>query len=493
LRAKVFAYIFLEIAGIRSLVRIYISIGEPNMKNLLEGMTGLVARGWQEAFIEKLMAKDNDFLLVATPGAGKTIAALLAAMRKQAKFLVIVVPKDGLCTQWSAAAAEFGINLCANRDPGRDFERLGYDGIVTTYQALAANPLAYRSLADRSGVMSVFDECHHMSDSKSWGSSASHALGQSDFILSLSGTPYRSDNDPIPFIRYDEERVCVPDFSYGYDFAVRDRVCRPVMFFSRDGDVNFRRWYRSSEFTKLSSTSKLTKTQQDQWYTVATQDVNGFIRDMFIDADARLTELREQYDYPYGGIVMCRDQKIAREVVDLIKMETGETPSLVISEDGEDAKKERDAFTNGHGKWLVAVEMVSEGIDIPRLATMVYAGSAKTQLRWDQAIGRIVRMIKDNPSDSLICAACYFPAHKELLRFAEEMEKLAVHRLKDIEEKKPREPGESTGPREDDLEIKDGASYPGRTISHDGLEIPEAALNLAKAEIKQTGARRDPL
>ena len=42
-------------------------------------------------------------------------------------------------------------------------------------------------------------------------------------------------------------------------------------------------------------------------------------------------------------------------------------------------------------RWMVAVRMVSEGVDVPRLAVGVYATSASTPLFFAQAIGRFVR------------------------------------------------------------------------------------------------------
>ena len=49
------------------------------------------------------------------------------------------------------------------------------------------------------------------------------------------------------------------------------------------------------------------------------------------------------------------------------------------------------AFTEDDTPWIVAVRMVSEGVDIPRLAVGVYATSASTPLYFAQAIGRFVR------------------------------------------------------------------------------------------------------
>ena len=74
---------------------------------------------------------------------------------------------------------------------------------------------------------------------------------------------------------------------------------------------------------------------------------------------------------------------------------------------------------------MVAVRMVSEGVDIPRLAVGVYATSASTPLYFAQAIGRFVRARRtgrDRHASS--CPAC-----PHLLGLASEMEAERDHVL----------------------------------------------------------------
>ena len=59
------------------------------------------------------------------------------------------------------------------------------------------------------------------------------------FRLLLSGTPFRSDNTPIPWVTYDDDGVSQPDFAYGYTDALLDGVCRPVTFHLYDGDMEW--------------------------------------------------------------------------------------------------------------------------------------------------------------------------------------------------------------------------------------------------------------
>jgi superfamily II DNA/RNA helicase len=81
-------------------------------------------------------------------------------------------------------------------------------------------------------------------------------------------------------------------------------------------------------------------------------------------------------------------------------------------------------FSQGTSRWLVAVRMVSEGVDVPRLAVGVYATSASTPLFFAQAIGRYVR--SRQPGET---ASIFLPSVPSLLQLASEMEAQRNHVL----------------------------------------------------------------
>lgn len=73
-------------------------------------------------------------------------------------------------------------------------------------------------------------------------------------------------------------------------------------------------------------------------------------------------------------------------------------------------------------RWLVAVRMVSEGVDVPRLAVGVYATSASTPLYFAQAIGRFVRSRRPGETASI-----FLPSVPSLLQLAGELEAQRNH------------------------------------------------------------------
>ena len=67
-------------------------------------------------------------------------------------------------------------------------------------------------------------------------------------------------------------------------------------------------------------------------------------------------------------------------------------------------------------RWFVAVRMVSEGVDVPRLAVGVYATSTSTPLFFAQAVGRFVRSRARGKT-----ASVFLPSVTPLLGLANEM------------------------------------------------------------------------
>src|SRR6202044_3790545 len=90
----------------------------------------------------------------------------------------------------------------------------------------------------------------------------------------------------------------------------------------------------------------------------------------------------------------------------------GVRPTVVLSDDPA-ASKKIAKFAQSEDRWMVAVRMVSEGVDIPRLAVGVYATSVSTPLFFAQAIGRFVRARRRGET-----ASVFLPSVPVLLGFA---------------------------------------------------------------------------
>jgi superfamily II DNA or RNA helicase len=139
-------------------------------------------------------------------------------------------------------------------------------------------------------------------------------------------------------------------------------------------------------------------------------------------ADTRLRQLR-QHMPDAGGMIIASDQTAARAYADLLTTITGAAPTVVLSDDPGSSQR-ISQFSTGTGRWLVAVRMVSEGVDVPRLAVGVYATSASTPLFFAQAVGRFVRSRRPGETASI-----FLPSVPNLLLLASEMEAQRNHVL----------------------------------------------------------------
>jgi hypothetical protein len=97
----------------------------------------------------------------------------------------------------------------------------------------------------------------------------------------------------------------------------------------------------------------------------------------------------------------------------------------VVLSDDPMATKKIAAFAASDERWMVAVRMVSEGVDIPRLAVGVYATSVSTALYFAQAVGRFVRARRRGET-----ASVFLPSVPVLLGFAAELEAERDHVLR---------------------------------------------------------------
>ena len=88
-----------------------------------------------------------------------------------------------------------------------------------------------------------------------------------------------------------------------------------------------------------------------------------------------------------------------------------QTSAEVVTSDDPTASKRIAAFAAGDSPWLVAVRMVSEGVDIPRLRVGVYASTVTTELFFRQAVGRFVRWTAGLPNQK---AYVYLPDDSRL-------------------------------------------------------------------------------
>jgi superfamily II DNA or RNA helicase len=381
-------------------------------------------RPWQHAALARFTAAERpDFLAVATPGAGKTTFALTAlrvALGERPRRIVVVAPTAHLKMQWAQAAAGMQLHLDPAWSPADGSLPRDMHGIVTTYQQVAIASAALRSLAHDALV--ILDEVHHGGEERAWGDALREAFSGAARRLCLSGTPFRSDTRAIPFVRYVADEA-VPDFEYGYGDALRDgRVVRPIYFPAVGGRME---WASpDGEVYEASFEDPLIRSLANQRLRTALSLEGDWLPTVLHDAVERLNTIRRVQPNA-GGLIIATDQEHARGIADLLTWRFKVSATLVTSDDPS-ASERIARFAVDSSEWLVAVRMVSEGVDIPRLRVGVYATTTTTDLFFRQAVGRLVRWVPGVPDQR---AWLFIPDDQRLRAWAALMTQQRRHSL----------------------------------------------------------------
>ena len=386
-------------------------------------------RAWQsEALTQYFATEPRDFLAAATPGAGKTTFALRLATellrRRSIDRITIVTPTEHLKYQWAEAAHKVGLRINPRfNNTGRSSSR-SFHGVVVTYAQVATKPQIHQHLTESSRSLVILDEIHHGGDALSWGDALRIAFNNAERRVSLTGTPFRSDTAPIPFVRYERESdgvlVSRTDYDYGYGRALSDGVVRPVLFMRYAGAMRWKT--RSGDEMEAHLGQDNTRDITSSAWRAALDAQGEWMPQVLAAADRRLTEVRE--DIPdAGGLVIASDQDDARAYAALLEQISGTPVTLVLSDMAGGSDKIA-AFSASTDRWMVAVRMVSEGVDVPRLAVGVYATSSSTPLFFAQAVGRFVRARRRGETASI-----FIPHVPVLVDLASSMERQRDHAL----------------------------------------------------------------
>jgi superfamily II DNA or RNA helicase len=301
-----------------------------------------------------------------------------------------------------------------------------------------------RKLCQEKRTMVIADEMHHLGLGYNWGDAYELAFGQHSIVrLMTSGTPFRSDQKQLPWVRYRDRMIDLSPphaYSYGYGLskwndrysALSDRVVRDVVFHPWDGQVDFtiRRHESGEVVDERSFSHRMTDNIDELYPDVLDPDTSAklidnkalraqiksrrreaciecgtdkhpygtnYVRDQLVAANEKLTDCRRAHPWA-GGLIVCNSIKHADAVASALKHWTGEESIVVHDESGNDARAIREFRENrtaARFKWIISVAKISEGVDIKHLRVCVYLTRIQAPLRWIQIIGRILRTEPD--------------------------------------------------------------------------------------------------
>jgi len=351
-------------------------------------------RSWQNSCITRALEHFTvtpHFFCQATPGAGKTrMAAELASRLLELDRIDLV-----LCFAPSCQVVE-GFRRTFSEVLGKRLDgQIGALGAAYTYQAMEYRDEGFWQLLDDYRVFVVFDEIHHCAGHDSllcnaWGQQILHRIqDRAAFTLALSGTPWRSDDKAIVLARYSSpEGHLICDYRYGLKDAIVDGVCRsPRIVLLDNHKVKLTEELGSDSCVRLfPSIAKLLGESPVTYEELLRHDeVIGPILEL---GCSKLTELR-QLKPDAAGLVVATDIEHAQQIALALKA-MGEECCTVTNKT-PDAHQVINAFRSNACRWVVAVGMISEGTDIPRLQVCCHLSRIRTELHYRQVLGRVLR------------------------------------------------------------------------------------------------------
>ncbi|MAS26154.1 MAG: diguanylate cyclase [Oceanospirillaceae bacterium] len=277
---------------------------------------------------------------------------------------------------------------------GKPFDgQINAAGMAVTYQSLEYRDESFWRLFDDLRVLAVFDEIHHCSGGSSvqgpniWGQKIIQRIQDAaNFTLALSGTPWRSDFGSIALARYSTpEGHLIVDYCYSLTDAVKEKVCRVPNITLLDhlkvglkGSAGVLKTYQ--DFAALLKKSDAT------FETLVTNpDIN---RKLLKLAQTRLNSVRESTP-DAAGLVVATNISHAHQIAEYL-VEMGEVGKVVTTH-RPDASSLINEFRVSSERWIIAVGMISEGTDIPRLSVCCYLSRVRTEMYFRQVLGRVLR------------------------------------------------------------------------------------------------------
>lgn len=412
--------------------------------------SGEKLHSWQIEFIDRFVASAKEqlanppenkqaFVLNAFPGSGKTWAQLIVLkyllMEKLIDFIVVCVPSDKLRDDFAEQALNvFGLHFYGKR--GLKVNTDSHQGCVITYAQLS-NPVTVNTIdlwCQQKKVAVSADEMHHLGMGKKWGPNFFNAFANSAVRLLTSGTPFRSDGDRIPWVRYLNKSLDLSPphaYSYGYgkgkwnpsQSALSDGVVRDVVFHPWDGEVTWTIPIDDEEaYFCHRMSDNLDEIYADQYTPQFINRLKAlrrrfciecgtqryprgteYVRSQIKEAHEKLMSIRQGSHPHAGGLIICEDQRHANAIAEVVAEITNTTPVVVHGDAGNHKNKlkayQKDTSPSRE-PWLIAVKMVTEGVDVKHLRVGVYMTKETAPLFWTQVLGRILRIDPKAPKQN---------------------------------------------------------------------------------------------
>lgn len=400
-------------------------------------------RKWQERCLgEFLSANKQKFSIGAVPGAGKSKAAMWIMWtlleKGEIDMIFAVSPQGNKKQEWYEDAIQyFGIPLQPNYSSTAILKTSKFKGAILTYQGVNENLMPdIRRLCQTKRIGVIADEPHHLSDAEtsSWGRYFKESFAHAKYMIFLSGTYWREDRTRIPFLDYDADtKRYILDYEYDYTDSLMDGNSRKIEFEFYNPNIVFNDDYNDVHYE--GPMSDVGDEHIDKCYRKLVTERNNDLKSVIQDALVKLDEVRTTGEHPMpdaGMIIFAPNIETAEALRHWLHTDKdfGHVSCTVVHNDEQGASDKLEQFKRSAEKVLISVNMVSEGIDIPRLRVGVFLSIFKTRLFFMQSIvGRLIRVRQDEYNKfqtgempMVNFSYAYMLKHPILLDFAKQVE-----------------------------------------------------------------------
>lgn len=350
-------------------------------------------RGHQErtarAVATKIQTGERIFVGNIFPGSGKTAGYLHAVnMLFRAGVIdtcLVLVPRLNLAVQveqdWSGSSTKQAqaslyvtpvmgaIPHRANEEPLLRGEAFGY---VSTYASLCANPGMHERALRGKRFALVLDESQQLRTDDLGGTRGAEVVARigeaAAFILSVSGTPYGSDNLPLLYARYSDPdergaRTLLADVEATYSEGVELGYLRPFEFTIADGEA-------IQEFLGQEGASQtLILAEMEQGIRQIIQH-EGYWQGMVDLTVQRVREVQRDLDPRLRGLIGASDQRHAKAIERYIRARHPEVRTLTAVSDEQASHSRLRQFQGGEFDILITVAMAHVGYDCPQITVV---------------------------------------------------------------------------------------------------------------------------
>lgn len=422
-------------------------------------------------------------LIAGCPAAGKTRfgteMARLALDDYGCGLVVCVSPTVNVKENWEKYFSEIGLLATAKVSNETLRGRFDYgesligdrNVLCITYAQLGREDALFGEMLRRYKGLLLADEPHHADENEAFGRALNRAAEVAHRRLALTGTPFNTPGNPLSMVPSVEDiapdgarvRRAIATYEYSYGRAISEQVCRPIEFITvmGRGEVTYRSLANDTTWQRVVDLARANRTDR---LTALLAPDGEFMIEMLETGIKALIDIKRT-DRRAAMLVAAADTKEGRAISALLRRliaANSDWAGLSVTEvfhDSVGAHARLEQLKGDHTDIVIAVRMISEGVDIPRLRVGVYGTNYLTRLFFTQLVGRFVRW--EARLDAHQFAKLVIPAHINLLEWAREIEAMIV---------------EAAIPKRKDEEGGGGGGEPGLIIDRNSTWTSKGAI-----------------